>query len=125
MSLSDMDDEDRAIREMNEAHEHREKHEEYCTNCNHFFSRYLPHTCFALETEKLEREKFQQTLIDYLNFGLKEGFIDEHTADYVRFEYDYELQVKWLGEMEIKAEAQAEAWEEHQHELQEGRDNEH
>ena len=97
MSLSDMEEEERNIREMNEAHAHREKHEEYCSNCNGYFSRYLPHTC-----RKPVKDTFKADLRAFLNACMKEGSVDEDLADSIMYEWDKDHQQEWLDRMEVR-----------------------
>jgi hypothetical protein len=123
MSLSDYDDEQRQTNEMAAAHEDRERNYNYCIVCSQYYNKHIPHTCYDQATEDTKRAKFDIYLREYLNFGIKEGFLDEDTVDNVLYEYDYNMQIEWLGNMEVKAQAQVDAWEERQQDIQEGRDN--
>jgi len=69
------------------------------------------------------KKKFYEELRSYIGFGMKEGFIDEETADRVLFKYDFDEQYNWLADMELRAEIQADAFQEHMREV-EGEKNE-
>lgn len=105
MSLSDYDDELRQIDAMTKAHQDKENNSEYCRICNIWHSRYDIPQC-------VQRQKFKQYLIDFLNYNVKHGCIDDELADEVLNEWSHEHQKEWLERMEAKADAYYKAYKE-------------
>jgi protein-arginine kinase activator protein McsA len=106
MSLSDYDDELKYTDNMTKAHNERTRNQVWCSSCERWHSKHYPHDC--------ERKRaFYQCLKAFLNYNMKHGSITEELADEVLCEWDYEHQKEWLDTMQMKADAQIDAWREY------------